>query len=184
MDEIDIMSVPRLTQIEAAIREIPDFPRPGIRFKDITPVLGDPVLLKHCQDLHLEAVEDLRGSIDVVVGIEARGFLFGPSLASAIGAAFAPMRKPGKLPAETVEQAYALEYGTNTVQLHRDAIARGQGVLLVDDLLATGGTASAGITLIESLGGRLLGCLFMVELTFLNGRASLGEYRIDTLVRY
>jgi adenine phosphoribosyltransferase len=153
--------------IQASIRDIPDFPKPGILFKDITPVLADPGLMKRIID-HL--TERYAGqSIDAVVGMESRGFIFGTPLAIALGAAFVPARKPGKLPYDTVSFSYQLEYGSNTLEMHTDAVKHGDRVLVVDDLLATGGTANATIKLIESLGATVVEAAFVIELGFLKG---------------
>jgi adenine phosphoribosyltransferase len=153
--------------IQASIRDIPDFPKPGILFKDITPVLADPGLMKRIID-HL--TERYAGqNIDAVVGMESRGFIFGTPLAIALGAAFVPARKPGKLPYDTVSFSYQLEYGSNTLEMHTDAVKHGDRVLVVDDLLATGGTANATIKLIESLGATVVEAAFVIELGFLKG---------------
>jgi len=165
-----------------AIRDIPDFPRPGILFKDITPVLTDPQLFRDIIDSFARHQRD--NSIDVVVGIESRGFIFGAPLALAIGAAFVPMRKPGKLPFEKVRIDYALEYGNDSLEAHRDAIGHGQRTLVVDDLLATGGTAAAAARLVEQLGGTVAGVCFVVELAFLEGRGRLSSWPVDSLVVY
>lgn len=164
------------------IRDIPDFPKEGILFKDITPVLADPAALR-------EVVERLREyavskGAEVIAGIEARGFVLGAPLALALDAPFVPVRKLGKLPGETVRAEYALEYGTNTVEMQKDAIQAGQRVLIVDDLLATGGTCAAAAQLIESLGGEVVGTAFMVELGFLNGRDRLVGYEVHSLIEF
>lgn len=174
----------RARDVKARIRSVPDFPAPGILFRDITPVLQDPVTLRYALDLHEHALGDLREAVDVVVGIESRGFLFGMALAVRLNAGFVPVRKPGKLPAATREASYELEYGTDRLQIHADAVAPGQRVLLVDDLLATGGTASAARRLVEESGGEVLAALFLIELTFLEGRARLRDLRVESLVRY
>ncbi len=166
------------------VRSIPDFPSPGILFRDITPILADAQAFAAAVDLHEAEVRDLAGKIDVIVGMESRGFLFGPILANRMGVAFAPARKPGKLPAPTREASYALEYGTNTLQIHVDAFAPGARVLVVDDLLATGGTAAATGEIIEGLGGEIVAYLFLIELEALGGRARLGTTRIEALLRY
>ena len=171
-------------RVREAIRDVPDFPKPGILFRDITPILADPELMKASLDLHLAAVSDLNGRVDRVVGIESRGFLFGPPIAVALGAGFVPVRKPGKLPATTVERRYELEYGFDAVQMHADAIQSGHRVLLVDDLLATGGTAEATCGLIADCGGVVAACLFLVELAGLRGRARLEGHRVEALLRY
>jgi adenine phosphoribosyltransferase len=166
------------------IRSIPDFPQPGILFRDITPVLADPLAFATAVELHLHHIRDLADQIDVVVGMEARGFWFGPILAHRLGVAFVPARKPGKLPAETIAEDYSLEYAKNTLQVHADAIARSARVLIVDDLLATGGTAAATSKLIERLGGTILAQLFMIELVALGGRAAQGNVRVEALLRF
>jgi adenine phosphoribosyltransferase len=171
----------RSALLKSLIREIPDFPKPGIGFKDITPVLADPKGLD-------AAVTGLAGlappGIDVVIGAEARGFLLGPALARELGAGFVLARKPGKLPAATVRAEYALEYGTDALELHTDAVASGARVLVHDDLLATGGTARTLCRLVEQLGGTVAGCGFMIELAFLEGRAALAGYDVHALITY
>lgn len=164
------------------IRSIPNFPVEGILFYDITTLLKNPTALKESVD-HL--VHRFQGAgVDLVVGIESRGFIFGMPLAYQLGVGFVPVRKPGKLPAETIEESYALEYGTNTLEMHTDAIEKGQTVLIVDDLLATGGTARATCNLVEKLGGRVAGLAFAIELNFLKGRDKLTGYEIFSLIRY
>src|ERR1700761_2083360 len=154
-------------QIRAAIRDIPDFPKPGIIFKDITPILKEPAL---CEGIVDAFVEQLKGiEIDVVAGVESRGFLFGLTLANRLRVPFVPVRKAGKLPYTIKQKAYKLEYGTATIEMHTDAIEKGQRVLLHDDLLATGGTVTAASELIQELGGVIAGFSFVVELGFLNG---------------
>jgi adenine phosphoribosyltransferase len=171
-----------LEQIERAIRNVPDFPKPGIQFKDITPVLADGHLFGSVIG-HL--LEDVRpGSVDKIVGIDARGFIFGAAAAARIGAGFIPVRKKGKLPWATHEQSYDLEYGSNTMAIHTDAIHPGERVLMVDDLLATGGTAAAALKLVEQLGGQVVGVRFVIELKFLNGRERLGNAAVRSLVSY
>lgn len=170
--------------VRARIRAVPDFPKPGILFRDITPVLADRTALAAALDLHVDRIADLAPQIDVVVGIESRGFLFGMALAARLGAGFVVVRKPGKLPAEIIEASYALEYGTDRLQVHADAITRGQRVVIVDDLLATGGTAGAAIELVERLGGEVLAALFLIELEALGGRAKLGGRRVDAVLAY
>ena len=167
--------------LRALVREIPDFPQPGIGFKDITPVLADPAGLDAAvTGLCALAPPD----VDVVIGAEARGFLLGPALARELGAGFVLARKPGKLPSETVRAEYVLEYGTDALELHSDAVASGARVLVHDDLLATGGTARAKIELVEQLGATVVGLAFVVELTFLNGRDRLYGYDVHSLVQY
>ena len=164
------------------IRDVPDFPQPGVLFKDITTLLREPVAFRGVVDFFAKHYHDY--ALDVVAGIESRGFIFGAPLAYVLGVAFVPIRKFGKLPAERVEEAYELEYGTATIEIHRDAITPGARVLIVDDLLATGGTMRASCNLVERLGGEVVGLAFLAELTFLNGRQRLGEYDITTLITY
>lgn len=171
-------------QLRAKIRSIPDFPKPGILFRDITPLLADPISFTTAVDLHIRHIEDLGEQLDVVVGMESRGFLFGPIIAHRLGLAFVPARKPGKLPAPTVEECYELEYGTNTLQVHADAFADGARVLIVDDLLATGGTAGATARLVERLGGEVVACMFLIELLALEGRKPLAGYRVESLLEF
>jgi adenine phosphoribosyltransferase len=169
-------------QLKQLIREVPDFPKKGILFYDITTLLKDKVGFATLIDLFSEHYLPL--DVDLVLGIEARGFIFGPALAYRLNAGFVPVRKPGKLPAETAKYDYALEYGTGTLEIHRDAIQRGQRVLIVDDLLATGGTAEATVNLVKSLGGKVAGLGFVVELDFLKGREKLKQYDVFSLLRY
>lgn len=167
---------------EALIRNVPDFPIPGVQFKDITTLLRDGPAFKQVIE---GLVTQYRGQpIDIVAGVESRGFIFSAPVAYELGAGLAPIRKPGKLPAETIEVAYALEYGTNTLQMHADAFEPGARVLIVDDLLATGGTVGAAAQLVEKLGGEVVGLAFVIELLFLNGRERLGQYPIFSLVQY
>ena len=168
--------------LRALIREIPDFPRPGIGFKDITPVLADPAGLDAAVAGLAEQARGLRA--EVVIGAEARGFLLGPALARELGAGFVLARKAGKLPHETVRAEYLLEYGTDALELHSDAVASGARVLVHDDLLATGGTAKALCQLVEELGGTVVGCQFLIELTFLDGREHLAGYDVHALIAY
>jgi adenine phosphoribosyltransferase len=169
-------------EIECAIRNVPDFPKAGIQFKDITPVLADARLFSGAIDLLTENFAP--GSIDSVVGIDARGFIFAAAAATKLHAGFVPVRKKGKLPFQTIEQDYGLEYGSATVAIHVDALKPGARVLLVDDLLATGGTAAAAISLIKKLGGRILEVGFLIELKFLDGRSKLGNVNVRSLVTY
>ncbi len=168
----------------ARVRSIPDFPKPGILFRDITPVLVQPDGLSAALDLHLHHIGDLAGQIDKIVGIESRGFLFGIALAERLRAGFVLVRKPGKLPGKTIEVTYALEYGTDSLQIHADAIDPGDRVIVVDDLLATGGTAQAACELVRRLGGEVLSTLFLIELTTLEGRARLAPTRVETILSY
>lgn len=169
-------------EIEKAIRNIPDFPQPGIQFKDITPVLADARLFSGAIDLLTERFSP--GQIDAVVGIDARGFIFAAAAATKLHAGFIPVRKKGKLPWKTIEQEYALEYGQATVAMHTDALKPGARVLLIDDLLATGGTAGAAASLVEKLGGKIVEAGFLIELKFLDGRKKLGNFPIRSVVTY
>jgi len=163
------------------IRDIPDFPKKGIIFKDITPLLLDPMVLDEAIVRLAEPYRD--AGIEVVVGIESRGFIFGPAVAREIGAGFVPVRKPGKLPHKTVSREYALEYGTDAIEMHADAIADGMKVLMLDDLLATGGTMAAACEMVKDLGGDIVGIAFLIELCFLNGREKLTDYEVHSLIR-
>jgi adenine phosphoribosyltransferase len=165
------------------VRDIPDFPEPGILFKDLTPLLGDPAAFRFSVDAIVEHAAGLPGPpVGKVVGVEARGFTFAAAVAYRLGVGLVPVRKPGKLPHETVAETYELEYGTDTLEIHRDAVAPGEGVLVVDDVLATGGTAAATCRLLESLGGSVAGLAFVVELGFLGGRAKLPDYELFSLL--
>ena len=164
------------------IRNVPDFPKKGILFYDITTLLKDAKALREVLDKLSSRY--LNQNIDLVLGIESRGFILAPTLAYRIGAGFVPVRKPGKLPAETVKAIYDLEYGKDSLEIHRDAIKKGQRVLVVDDLLATGGTAAAVTQLIRQLGGEVAGLAFLVELQFLNGRKKLSGYNVFSLLQY
>jgi adenine phosphoribosyltransferase len=168
--------------LAATIRSVPDFPIAGILFYDITTLLKNPVALKECINRLTSQYQD--AGVEAVVGIESRGFIFGIPLAYNLGVGFVPVRKPGKLPAETLAESYALEYGSNTLEIHRDAIEKDQKVLVVDDLLATGGTAKATCKLVEKLGGQVLGLAFAIELTFLKGREILTGYDVFSLLQY
>lgn len=174
------MITPR--EIESAIRNVPDFPKAGIQFKDITPVLADARLFSGTIDLLTDHYKP--GSIDAVVGIDARGFIFAAAAAMKLGAGFVPVRKKGKLPFKTHEQDYALEYGSATVAMHIDALKPGARVLLVDDLLATGGTAAAAAALVKKLGAQIVEVIFLIELKFLNGREKLNGYPVRSIVVY
>jgi adenine phosphoribosyltransferase len=171
-----------MSDLKKLIREVPDFPKPGILFYDITTLLKERGGLRAVIDAFHARYQNAR--IDTVVGIEARGFIFAPALALALGAGFVPVRKPKKLPAETVAISYQLEYGTDTLEIHKDAIQPGQNVLILDDLLATGGTAAAVAKLVEKLGGRVAGLGFVVELHFLHGREKLEGYDVFSLLGY
>jgi adenine phosphoribosyltransferase len=170
------------TTLRAAIRDVIDFPKMGIVFKDITPILSNATLFHESITLLCETAGGVK--IDKVVGIDARGFIFGAAVADRLGAGFAPVRKKGKLPWDTLEEAYSLEYGENVVQLHTDAVSPGENVLLVDDLLATGGTAAAAVRLLEQLGANLVGISVLIELEFLNGRNLLGDNPVHSILKY
>ena len=169
-------------EIEQAIRNVPDFPKPGIQFKDITPVLADARLFAGSIDLLTEKFAP--GTVDAVVGIDARGFIFAAAAATKLLAGFVPVRKKGKLPYQTIEQDYALEYGHATVAMHTDALKPGARVLLIDDLLATGGTSAAAVELMKKLGAQILGITFLIELKFLNGREKLKGLPVRSIVVY
>lgn len=171
-----------LSSLKAAIRDVPDFPKAGIVFKDITPILADGVLFRRAVDCFVQANAGVR--IDKVVGVDARGFLFGAAAAYAMGVGFVPVRKKGKLPYQAHTVAYALEYGEAILQMHEDAIAPGERVVLIDDLLATGGTAAAAAELIAKIGGELLEAQFLVELEFLKGRELLGALPVRSFVKF
>src|SRR5246127_76202 len=176
------MSGMNADQLKKLIREIPDFPKPGILFYDITTLLRDKAGFAQLIDLFSEHY--IGRQIDLILGMEARGFIFGPALAYRLNAGFVPVRKPGKLPAATVKCEYELEYGSNCLEVHKDAIEQGQRVLIVDDLLATGGTAEATARLVKSLGGEIAGLAFVVELDFLNGHDKLKPYNVFSLLHY
>ncbi|HMC28264.1 MAG TPA: adenine phosphoribosyltransferase [Verrucomicrobiae bacterium] len=173
---------PTVADLEKAIRNIPDFPKPGIQFKDITPVLADARLFARSIDLLTEGFSP--GSIDAVVGIDARGFILAAAAALKLRAGFIPVRKKGKLPYSTIEQSYELEYGTNTIAIHTDALKRNTRVLLIDDLLATGGTAQAAAQLVDKIGAKILQINFLIELRFLNGREKLRGFPVRSLIAY
>jgi adenine phosphoribosyltransferase len=171
-----------MADLESLIRDIPDFPKPGIVFKDITPLLGDPDGLR-------ESIEQLAKTLqgvpcDMLAGIESRGFLFGAALAQTMGVGFIPIRKPGKLPYDVVKQEYSLEYGTDCIEMHSDAVKVGQSVVIVDDLIATGGTAAAACSLIEGVGGKVSALTFVIALDFLPWREKLGDRDVRALLRY
>jgi adenine phosphoribosyltransferase len=171
-----------MDNLKQLIREVPGFPKPGILFYDITTLLKNPSGLRGI----IDGLKDhySGAQVDVVIGIEARGFIFAPALAYALGAGFVPVRKPRKLPAATASVTYDLEYGTDTLEMHKDALDDGKRVLIVDDLLATGGTAAAAARMVTELGGTVAGIGFVVELTFLNGRQKLSGYDVFSLLQY
>ena len=164
------------------IRDIPDFPKPGILFKDITPLLGDQQAFKECIEHFVQRYKSM--NLDKVVGIEARGFIFAGALAFALGIGMVPIRKPGKLPYHTISETYELEYGTDAMEMHNDAIQHGEKILLFDDLLATGGTLAAASRLIEKLGGEIVEIATLIELTFLNGREKISQYPYYTVMQF
>jgi len=172
--------MPTDAELKALIRDIPDYPEPGIMFRDITPLLRRPGVLH-------ATIERMSGpwtDVDIVVGIESRGFILGAPMAEPLGAGFVPVRKPGKLPYETIEISYDLEYGADTLELHIDAVEAGERVLIVDDVLATGGTAAATIKLLEMAGASVVGCSFLLEIAPLGGREMLGEVPVDVVLSY
>ena len=171
-----------MQRLETCIRNIPDFPKPGIQFKDITPLVRDPAMLRLA--VHQLIHPFLGKEITAVVGMEARGFIFGSLVAWELGTGFVPLRKPGKLPYDVQSVSYDLEYGSTELQVHIDALDASDSILLVDDLIATGGTARASCELIEKLGAQIVGCAFVVELDFLNGREKLSAYDVHSLIHY
>jgi adenine phosphoribosyltransferase len=171
-----------MEHLKKLIREVPDFPKPGINFYDITTLLKDAEGFKQTIDAFVDQFKDLK--IDTIIGAESRGFIFAAPLAYILGAGFVPVRKPNKLPSEKVAVSYDLEYGQDTLEIHRDAIGEGHNVLIVDDLLATGGTARAVVDLVEGLGGNVVGLGFLVELTFLNGRSKFEGHNLKSILSY
>jgi adenine phosphoribosyltransferase len=169
-------------ELKQLVREIPDFPKPGILFYDITTLLKDPRGLRAVIDQITEHFSDQK--VDHVIGVEARGFIFAPALAYHLGAGFVPVRKPKKLPSEVESYSYDLEYGKDTLEIHKDAVGNGHNVVIADDLLATGGTAGAVVKLVEKLGGNVVGLSFVIELEFLNGREKLAGYDVFSLLKY
>jgi len=172
----------RITRVQQLIRDVPDFPKPGIIFKDITTVLRDPEGLRLTIELFRDALAER--PVDVVVAMESRGFIFGVPLALELGVGFVPVRKPGKLPADVERESYELEYGTDQLEIHRDALLSGQRVAVVDDLLATGGTAAATVRLVRRLGAEVAAAAFLVELDFLEGRKQLSGVDVCSIVHY
>jgi len=171
-----------VSQIKKTIRDVPDFPKPGILFKDITPLLQDRHLFAQIIDTLGERYLDKK--IDIIVGIESRGFLFGAALAYRLGCSLVPIRKVGKLPYKTIQASYDLEYGSATIEMHIDSIKKNERIIVIDDLLATGGTANATCELVEKQGGKVVECAFVVELNFLHGRDKLKEREVFSLVQY
>ncbi|MRX65098.1 adenine phosphoribosyltransferase [Maribacter luteus] len=168
--------------LKTFIRDIPDFPSKGVVFRDITPLLKDPKAIRYTQEALLDLVGGLK--VDKVVGMESRGFFFAPMLAARLEAGFVPVRKPGKLPYNTIQQSYNLEYGSDVLEMHSDAIQKGDRVLVHDDVLATGGTAKATCELIEKMGGEIVQCNFLLELDFLNGKDKLLKFEVNSLLHY
>ncbi len=171
-----------ITYLKNKIRDIKDFPKEGVVFKDITPILSDAEAMKKALNLFLEQLKGVK--IDKVVGMESRGFFFGTLLAQSLNAGFVPVRKPGKLPFETIAQTYDLEYGQDQLEIHSDSIKKGENVLIHDDVLATGGTAEAAVKLVEALGGNIVQLNFLIELTFLEGTKKLGNHTIFSILKY
>lgn len=171
-----------ITKLRNLIRDVPDFPKPGVVYKDITPLLQHPAGLSLAVEYLTQPFRHL--DIQAVVGAESRGFIFGTAVARNLSAGFVPIRKTGKLPYKTRRQEYELEYGTDAVEIHKDAIEPGARVLMIDDLLATGGTMSACCELVEALGGEIVGCAFLIELSFLEGREKLDQYPIHSILSY
>jgi adenine phosphoribosyltransferase len=171
-----------LKELKDAIRDVPDFPKKGILFKDITTLLKDGDKLRKAVDALCEKYKNVE--VDKVLGVEARGFIFAPMVAYKLGAGFVPVRKPGKLPAKTKAVTYDLEYGTDTLEIHEDAINKGDRVLIIDDLLATGGTAAGVVKMVRELGGEVLGVGFLIELAFLNGKDKLSGVDVFSLIQY
>ncbi len=171
-----------LNQIKQAVRDVPDFPEKGILFKDITPVLGDKILFKSTIDLLAERIQ--KYNVGYIAGIESRGFIFASAIAMQLDKGFVPIRKPGKLPYKTYTENYDLEYGSDSLEIHKDALPEGASVVLIDDLLATGGTALAAAKLLEKCGAKLKLIQFLIELTFLNGNSKLDKYNYNALIKY
>ena len=173
---------PRSALLRARVRDVPDFPKPGILFRDLTPLMGDGAAMRICIDMLAERVVHHRP--EVIVAVESRGFIFGAPVATALGVGFAPVRKPGKLPFRTKRRTYDLEYGTDSLEMHADAVVEGARVVIVDDLLATGGTAAATIGLVRDIGGRVACASFVVELGLLEGRGRLHGVPVESLLVY
>lgn len=169
-------------ELKTFIRDIPDFPSPGILFRDITPLIGNTAAFEHALMRLADTIKDIE--FDKIAAIESRGFIFGAPLAKMLGKGFIPIRKKGKLPWQTISTTYDLEYGTNSLEIHKDALTKGEKILIVDDVLATGGTAGASARLIEMLGGEVVAFLFLIELTFLKGRGALDGHPIYRLIEY
>jgi adenine phosphoribosyltransferase len=175
-------SDPRHALLRSRVRDVPDFPKPGILFRDLTPLMGDGAAMREAIDMLAEAV--VRHRPELVVAIESRGFIFGAPVAASLGVGFVPVRKPGKLPHRTRRRSYDLEYGTDALEMHADAVVQGARVVIVDDLLATGGTAAATVELVREIGGLVVGATFVVELELLRGRDRLAGVPVDALLKY
>jgi adenine phosphoribosyltransferase len=173
---------PRRALLRARVRDVPDFPKPGILFRDLTPLMGDGAALREAIDMLAEAA--VRHRPELIVAIESRGFIFGAPVAASLGVGFVPVRKPGKLPHKTRRRSYDLEYGTDALEMHADAVVQGARVVIVDDLLATGGTAGATVELVREIGGEVVGATFVVELELLRGRDRLADVPVDALLTY
>ena len=173
---------PRSALLRARVRDVPDFPKPGILFRDLTPLMGDGAAMREAVDMLSEAA--VRHRPELIVAIESRGFIFGAPVAASLGVGFVPVRKPGKLPHKTRRRDYDLEYGTDALEMHADAVVRGARVVIIDDLLATGGTAAATIELVREIGGDVVGAVFVVELALLRGRDRLAGVPVDALLTY
>ena len=171
-----------MVELRKFIRDVPDFPKPGILFKDITPLLANPSALALAVEALCNPFREL--NVQAVIGAESRGFIFGTAIAQALSCGFVPVRKPGKLPAAKISHTYELEYGTDTLEIHRDAIKKGERCLIVDDLLATGGTMMACCDLVETLGGNIVGIAVLIELIFLHGRQRFGKYNLHSAIKY
>ena len=181
MSQDTSLPFPSYTDLERRIRDVPDFPKAGIVFKDITPLLLDPCSLALAVEY---LAQPYRGKkVDAVAGAESRGFIFGTAVAQSLSAGFVPIRKPGKLPAETRSASYELEYGTDSIEIHADAVKPGDKIVMIDDLLATGGTMQACCKMVEELGGEIVGVSFLIELSFLKGRKKLGDYPIHSIIQ-
>lgn len=180
---MEITRIDKIETIKSKIRNIPDFPEPGIQFKDITPVLQDPEALRFTAQLIIEPFKEL--AVDFIIGVEARGFIFGPIMAQALNAGFIPVRKPGKLPVETISASYKLEYGTDQLEMNKDALKPGDRVIIHDDLIATGGSVKAASELVEKAKGVVVGYSFIIELTALGGRKKLHQNVVtESLIRF
>ncbi len=182
MQTSTVLAIPDVEHLTRLIRDVPDYPKPGIMFKDITPLLASPAGLSMAVEYLTQPYREM--GVDIVVGAESRGFIFGTAVARNLSAGFVPIRKPGKLPCATRRAEYELEYGTDAMEIHEDAIAPGTRVLMIDDLLATGGTMAACCDLVSGLKGEIVGAAFLIELCFLNGREKLGDYPLHSVIKF